>query len=124
MTEDELEPVWNGRDALTESLERDYAVIGGEGWDLIWTPTSPLTTPWELVIAERGALDPDAFVAPIQTRPDRAAARLRAEAHELRNDIARERFLAPVIATGRGPRRKAPRILHDFIQIAQSGSRR
>ena len=42
----EYETVWNGRDAVTDSLERDYAECRGEGWDLIWQPTSPLTTPW------------------------------------------------------------------------------
>ena len=38
--------VWNGRDELIEPLERDYADMKGDGWDLIWEPTSPLTTPW------------------------------------------------------------------------------
>ncbi len=42
---DNYESVWNGRE-LTEGLERDYADMKGDGWDLIWEPTSPLTTPW------------------------------------------------------------------------------
>lgn len=47
MSAHQLESVWNGRDSLTDTLERDYAACQGEGWDLIWEPTSPLTTPWE-----------------------------------------------------------------------------
>jgi hypothetical protein len=38
--------VWDGRGELTEGLERDYADMRGDGWDLIWEPTSDLTTPW------------------------------------------------------------------------------
>lgn len=41
-----MESVWDGRSPLTESLDRDYADMLGDGWDLIWEPTSPLTTPW------------------------------------------------------------------------------
>lgn len=38
--------IWNGRDELTDTLDRDYADMCGDGWDLIWVPTSPLTTDW------------------------------------------------------------------------------
>jgi hypothetical protein len=39
--------VWDGRETLVGGIERDYADMRGDGWDLIWQPTSPLTTPWE-----------------------------------------------------------------------------
>lgn len=43
----EYHSAWNGRDSLTESPERDYKVMTEEnGWDLVYIPTSPLTTPW------------------------------------------------------------------------------
>lgn len=40
--------VWNGasRQLLCGGLERDYAAMHGAGWDLIYTPPSPMTTPW------------------------------------------------------------------------------
>lgn len=41
-----MERVWNGRDSLTDGLDRDFAAMRGDDWDLIWEPTSPLTTPW------------------------------------------------------------------------------
>lgn len=63
--------VWNGRDSLTESLERDYADMKGDGWDLIWEPTSPLTTPW-WAYAHMHQPDPDAHVeTTIEKKPKR-----------------------------------------------------
>lgn len=42
------EVVWNGasRQMLCGGLERDYAAMQGDGWDVIYIPPSPLTTPW------------------------------------------------------------------------------
>lgn len=66
--------IWNGRDSLFEPTERDYAAMGGDGWDLIWVPTSPLTTPWEKA-APFAQPDPDAFVtSEITRRPRRRRA--------------------------------------------------
>jgi hypothetical protein len=66
------EVVWDGRE-LTEALERDYADMKGDGWDLIWTPTSPLTTPWDELRERLGktAIDPDAYVPTTIERPKR-----------------------------------------------------
>lgn len=61
MNRDEsFEVVWAGGD-LTASLDRDYAAMNGDGWDLVWTPTSPLTTPWD-AYAHMCLPDPDAYV--------------------------------------------------------------
>lgn len=45
--DEDYEVVWAGRDELTDVIDRDYAAMRGEGWDLIWEPTSPLVTDWE-----------------------------------------------------------------------------
>jgi hypothetical protein len=70
------ESVWHGRESITSSLERDYAAMWGDDWDLIWVPTSPMTTPWENAAAYAQP-DPDAFVkttiARKARRPRRAA---------------------------------------------------
>lgn len=95
MTHPEFESVWSGRSALTDSLERDYAACCGEGWDLIYEPTSPLTTPWEYLLGVglgRDALDN------AQTHIDRIieSRRLRREAPQvqgMRNAIAVDEFL-------------------------------
>lgn len=59
----EYNVVWNGRDELTESLERDYADMKDDGWDPIWEPPSPLTTPW-WSYAHMHLPDTDAYVLP------------------------------------------------------------
>jgi hypothetical protein len=77
-----MERVWNGRDSLTDSLDRDYAAMRGEGWDLIWVPPSPLTTPWNEY----------AHMFQVPTVPDVTVSRLdrsvQKSAQELRNQIA------------------------------------
>ena len=55
------ESIWSGRESLTEMLERDYAAMTGDDWDLIWVPPSPLTTPWEHATPFAHP-DPEAFV--------------------------------------------------------------
>jgi len=55
--DDDYEVVWDGKGELSDSLERDYAAMTGDGWDLIWIPPSALTTPWSNwapYAAERG----------------------------------------------------------------------
>jgi hypothetical protein len=66
----EYETIWDGRELLTESLDRDYAAMGGEGWDLIYVPPSPLTTPWDQAAAFAHP-DPDAFVTTALVRRPR-----------------------------------------------------
>lgn len=93
-----FESVWDGHDALTDSLERDYAAMQGDGWDVIWEPTSPLTTPWDDIIRQRGmVIDAEAFITTEMERP-------------------------------KGPRRRAPRQLKDWAaeyggSLVQSGGR-
>ena len=65
--------VWNGRDPLTEALERDYAAMKGDDWDVIYEPPSPLTTSWERA-RPYAQPDPDAFV---KTETDRRPNRRR-----------------------------------------------
>ena len=79
-----FEVIWNGRDELTDSLDRDYAAMRGEGWDLIYEPPSPLTTPWYEVIVNA----PDEFIQPPRESRGRSA-RERAQIHAERNEIAR-----------------------------------
>lgn len=73
----EYESVWNGKSSLTESLDRDYAAMRGDGWEPVWEPTSPLTTPWEQY-PQWHTLDPDRFV---RTRFERARRLAKREAH-------------------------------------------
>lgn len=82
----QAEVVWNGRDSLTESLDRDYEAMRGEGWDLIWIPPSPMTTPWEM-FANWADPDPDQFV---WTRLERHIRRNRTKAGAIDKDWTRE----------------------------------
>ena len=71
-----MQSVWNGRDSLTDDLERDYADMRGEGWDLIWEPTSPLTTPW-WEYAHMHLPDPETHVVTsLERKPRRSAAKV------------------------------------------------
>lgn len=74
---DEYEVVFSGREELIVPLERDYADMKGDGWDLIWVPTSPLTTDWR-DLAPYAQPDPDQHVKTAMARrgPRRRAARV------------------------------------------------
>lgn len=71
---DGYESIWNGRESLTETLDRDYAAMWGDDWDLIWVPTSPLTTPWENA-SPFARPDPEAFVKTEMARRTRRTRR-------------------------------------------------
>lgn len=94
---DTYEVVWSGGE-LMDSLDRDYAAMQGDGWDLIWQPTSPLTTPWDDIIRQRGTVvDAEVYIATELERP-------------------------------KGPRRRARRVLTDWAaeyggNMVQSGGR-
>lgn len=67
---EQMTSVWDGREGLTDSLDRDYAAMKGDGWDLIWEPTSALTTPWDEIIRRKGeAVDSEVFVTTEMERP-------------------------------------------------------
>lgn len=59
---DGYEVVWSGGEGLVGGLDRDYAAMPQwDGWEPIWLPTSPLTTPWwELM--PFASPDPDVYV--------------------------------------------------------------
>lgn len=74
------EIVWDGKSELTEFPERDYKVMTEEnGWDLIYVPTSPLTTPWYDVMPFANP-DPDQHVrtklTTVRKGPRKRAARV------------------------------------------------
>lgn len=87
------EVVWDGRGPLTESLDRDYADMRGDGWDVIWEPTSPLTTPW-WTFAQWAERDPDRHVAAKNQPKERSWRSKRATVRALRSEIASEAKLA------------------------------
>lgn len=64
----DYEIIWSGKSPLTESLDRDYAAMRGEGWDLWWEPASQMTTDWS-AIETWGRPDPNVFVATDINRP-------------------------------------------------------
>src|SRR3990167_3645695 len=83
---DDYEVVWSGRDELTTDLDRDYAAMYGDGWDLIWIPTSPLTTPWDEYVCF--------MYEPLEKLPTRHSRNriIEAQIRADRNDLAREQI--------------------------------
>jgi hypothetical protein len=82
-----LKSVWDGRRSLTDDLDRDYAAMRGDGWDLIWEPQSPLTTPWDDLIRRFAWPDPNMTLTPKQALIRRNRD-VEAEVQNMRNEVA------------------------------------
>lgn len=94
---DEYEVVWDGRE-LTEGLDRDYADMKGDGWDLIWQPTSPLTTPWLEFAHMAKHSDPDRYITTALSKP---TPRRKRRAETIHKDWTRE-YLGRIAQSGKG----------------------